>query len=336
MELNEKTLNTLLYRRKRLEEKLHSLELRFSGMNLSFAPWVQDGAGRFSEERLEALIDRLVEAGNFYTENLRDSPWRRERTRLTPGREALLRSFLNCALRVSLSAPPMDWEEPFVYNLGRWGSWQTLLRLSEHLGGASRYDVFYFELYALSLYSSYGYTSPLSLQESLLPYFDMIYNHLSPEPISDTISREEQSYVQMLHQQEIAEMEAEEEAMRQALQIAVESGCPEDLEDPEDSALEDELLVEEYTKERACQEQLIQKWKAAFPNPEEFCRQYRLFRNCYFQDVDRHNLRDTVEQALTVFLAQEDGSAYLTDDLLFSAMLFLDKTHQQLSRLFPE
>lgn len=181
--LTQEQLESLNYRRDRLDAQLARLVQALSGSGHKLLPLVRTQAGSHSEHGTWDLIEALLEA----LEGAEGRPLPEEERKL-------FSSFLYCAIRVAEERPWWLAETS--------GRFHDILRCAENLRPHSKLELYDMELYhSLELDGFFG-------------CMDELYWLFSGKHIEDTIHEEDRQQVRMLHPEEAALLE---EAQREAV-----------------------------------------------------------------------------------------------------------------------
>lgn len=174
--LTKEQLESLNYRRERLDAQMARLSRWLSGSGQTLLPLVRTQSGAHSERGTWNLIEALLEA----LEAAEGRP-------LPEAERGLFRSFLYCAIRISEERPWWLTEAN--------GSFHDILRFGESLRPGTQLELYYMELYhSLELDGFFG-------------CMDELYWLFSGNRIEDTLHEGERRQVRMLHPEEAALLE---------------------------------------------------------------------------------------------------------------------------------
>lgn len=309
-DLTWRELETLRYRKRRLEYKAGQVEKLLSGRKTSLRPLLQTAGGQYSEEKTRALADKLVDSLDLF---LRSSRCRGQKdfpvSKLPPALEEkeaeFFRSYLYCLLRMVECPPP--------WFLDSRGSFEDLLEMSRDLLEYKEKSVFYLDTVYRQVCASQAWL-----------WMDRAWEVFSGKKMEDTISGEELLEMEKLYPSEIAAAAEEAGRMREL------DSDPEYLElyaDPDDTWAREERNKSEE-KELA--------WLESFPEKERFCREYLRWRRDYFDLRIWNRLEEWITAMTDVYLYQEGDSSVLNDETYFFAYALLNRTIKQLEEMLSE
>lgn len=307
IQLTQSQFQSLEGRKRLLVAKAEKVEFLLSGRGQSVLPEMQDEQGRYSEEKTQILVNRLLERGQFYHRVLRQ-------TEVKIKEQACLRRFFYCALRLSASRPPWIPEIQGVF--------QDLLLCAQRMYCPDRISLYYEELYRFEHEQN----------QDFFGWMDACYEQLSGLSIVSHISDADRQLAGEAYWEEIAEMN------RQCGDLDEYEDNVELYDEEEWAVWQQELqeAEEEWAQENAREQQRRQDWARDFPEPQRFCQSYLVLRELYFDTRMQETLPQMVEQVLDAFLQERSDSYFLDSEVFFSACSLLDSVAEQLSRQLAE
>lgn len=302
--ITSRQLETLLYRRKRMERKARQAAMLISGRGKSLLPLLRTPSGRYSEKQTRALTAQLTDARP-----------------LAGGPDAgFFESFLYCALRLAERGPGLICGPGFEW--GTDGIWQDLTELAATVDPwGDRFDRWYQDFYdpASGSGTSFGFV-----------LMDDLYEKFSGRSIRADLEKALPEVAEKSADRYRSAIEELAVIQEEDARLLAEEWDSEYI--PADVAFD----PEELDALDAIQEQKAREWIAAFPQKELFCQTWLRCRKCYFQTERCRGLYAALEQALDVYLYQAGASYYLDDDAFFAAYGFLDQSTGKLRRLIKE
>ena len=288
-------------RKRLLVEKAEKVEFLLSGRSRSVLPEVTDEEGLYSEEKTQALVNRLLECVQFYCRT-------RRHAELNVKEQACLRSFFYCALRLSGSQPA--WLPEIT------GAFQDLLLCARRMYYPNRISLCYEEL-----------CNP-ARDNDFFSWMDECYELLTGLSITSRISDVDEQLAREAYWEDIAELTKELDDPPVFDPNDAESCYPEDWDE-----LEEQRIEEEREEERARENRQRQDWAKSFPEAQRFCLCYLHLRELYFDTKVQDTLPQIVERALDAFLQERSDSYFLDDAVFSSARKLLDDVEEQLGKL---
>lgn len=306
--LTKQMLETLRYRKERLEHKAGQVERLLSGREKSLLPLLRDKNGRYSEKKTRALAEKLVQALDLYRqgrnarEGEKDRPLSAFPSALEEDKRGFYRSFLYCLLR--LAEDPPNWSFPCK------GTFGDLLEMGRDIAAYKEEELFYLDTVYRGVYAS-----------EVWLWLDRACEAFTGEKMEDRITQSEIEAVEARYPSEVAEA---------AEQAAFEETLKDDsrFEDPDAETLE-AWELEELEKEEVQR----QAWLDNFPEKESFCREYLSWRRAYFDLRAWNWLEEHMQAMLEVYLCQDGSSSFLCDETYFSAYALLDRAVRELRKL---
>ncbi len=306
--LTKQMLETLQYRKERLEHKAGQMERLLSGREKSLLPLLRDKSGRYSEKKTRALVEKLVQALDLYRqgrnarEGEKDRPLSAFPSALEEDERSFWRGFLYCLLRLA--------EDPPNWNFTCKGTFGDLLEMSGDILQYKEAERFYLDTVYRGVYDSLIWL-----------WLEQACEAFTGEKREGRVTPEEIQAVEARYPNEIADA---------AKLAAIEEALKEDprFEDPDAEPLdawELEELEEEDARYRA--------WLDNFPEKENFCREYLSWRRAYFDLRAWEWLEAHMQAMLEVYLCQDGSSSFLCDETYFSAYALLDRAVKQLREL---
>jgi len=310
--ITKQTLETLRYRKERLERKAGQMERLLSGQTKSLLPLLRDGEGHYSEEKTQALVVDLTETLELhqrfsrYSMRKADTPLSDFPPALTEKELRFFRSFLYCLLRFSEDPPPQ------YFNLK--GTFGDLLVLTRGIMEYQEREDFYLDTVFRKIFGPPTWR-----------WMDLLRESVTGVPAEDMASQADIDAVEKRYPEEAAEAKELEE---------LEKDDPtywQDYLEAYSEPLEDwEIEAEEQER------QAVERWLENFPEKEAFCRAYESWLSEYFDMGFTRWLDARIGSMLDVYLYREGGSSFLADETYFAAYALLDQAVKQLRELLDD
>lgn len=304
MTLADKEIQQMEFRRKKTEEKIRELENLLDGRQRGFLKQIQDISGNFSEEKLKTFIQDLLDSLERYIRYQRETS-----DYLLVGQEReFYHSFIYCTIRgIAKNAyGPTLWAIPCK-------TYEDILNMAsdpETMRIHNPEELYYEEIYEPVTGGFFG-------------YMDEVYQLLTGEDISGTITEEQRAKVYEVYPQakqldkerkdiEAFEKSISEEEYQQAVDEWNEGGQTAEEEEMDD-------FLREIDEGR-------EKWAREFVGTESFCKYYKTYRETYFA-VDRRNFTSNIEGMIDVYLMEQGLSCYGDNNRFLRAYTLVDQAY---------
>lgn len=311
IKISDDEISQLDFRKRKAEEKIKELEGLFTGRQSSILPWMQDAPGIYSEEKLQAFLQKLLDSLERYKQyENKDADYR-----IKHKERDFYEAYLYCTIRGIASS--------------RWGAsaWVTSCRTYEDIINMARdpetmrihtpEELYYEEIYEPVTGGFFG-------------YMDETYELLTGVDITESITKEEKSNVYKLYPKAL-DIEREREERKSLEDSISEEEYQEMLENLEEKdPMEQEIdeFIGEIDENR-------KKWVQGFGDITLFCKYYKKYRKIYFE-VERYHFVSDIEHMIDVFLMEQKISCFGSEDDFLKAYTMTDRTWIRLKKLLKE
>ena len=348
MDENKTAIETLVYRRDRLDWKYEQIKSLLAGSDESFKEMILTNTGRYSKPKINKLVGDLIECLKEYR-SYKISTWSvlgnkiMKSVSLTEKEQIFYESFFRVITGLALYNPNAPEGKRSAS-----GTWNAIIERME---------------------MSPGYTDPAELYRDIICYFNITYYMLRdytfriPEGfcydlmcayyavtgnyISDLMTDADHKKAfavmtdkerKLLEKEEkhpgtIAEMarkeQEENDAAIEEYYNNMEDPVVYDDDDYYDTSDMDEIELEEFLDNityREDDDRVENEWVKYFADKEQFINDCRILLEQIPDMYTDHNLRDESLNAIYLYLAQNGITGWLDDDEYFTVYTYLNKT----------
>ncbi len=345
MDKKKTTIESMIFRRQRLNAKYKQIENLLSKSDRKYGSLIKTTAGKYSRARIKKFVDELIEdltEYRSYKEASRNFFWSKMKPVVLEKKE---REFFEAYFRVVTGLALYNNNCPDG-KLSAPGTWDAIMEriddIPEYSERAELYrDMICFD--AIGCLKDYPARIPRGI------YYDLMnaYWEVTGGSLHELASKKDEKRAFELMEKKEAELikkdretpgtinairDAEEaELLRYHAEIEemMENGeyDMDDPYDPDEIYEMDELEEEEYRENIPYydEEKNSKEWREYFSDKEQFKNDCRLIMENIVEKSNEHDLRDEVRNALFLYLEKNGITKWLDDDAYFTVYAYLDK-----------